>query len=53
MTNAYVMLARRLGEKWPLVMPRYDWKDNIEMDLKEILCQDMKSIHLTQDTVQW
>jgi len=45
-------VSQRLGGKWPLVMPRYDWKDNIERDLKEILCQDMKSIHLIQDTVQ-
>ena len=52
-TNVYVMLVGILGGKWLLVMPRCDWKDNIEMDLKEILCQDMKSIHLTQDTVQW
>jgi len=53
MTNAYVTLVRRLGGKWPLVTPRCDWKDVIEMDLKEILCQDTKSVHLIQDTVQW
>jgi hypothetical protein len=32
--------------------PKYNWKDNIKMDLREIL-RDMGCIHAAQDRDQW
>jgi hypothetical protein len=29
------------------------WKDNIKMDLKEIVYEGMDWLHLAQDAVQW
>jgi hypothetical protein len=37
----------------PLGRPRCRWEDNIEMDLKEVVCGDMGCIELTEDRDRW
>jgi hypothetical protein len=39
--------------KRQLGRPKYRCEDTIKMDLKEIGCEDMDLIYLTQDTIQW
>jgi len=39
-------------EKRPLGKPTCRCEDNIKMDLREIGCEDVEWIHLTQDTDQ-
>jgi hypothetical protein len=40
------------GEK-PLGRPRRGWKDNIKMDLREIIWGGIDWIHLAHDRDQW
>jgi hypothetical protein len=39
--------------KRPLGRPRRRWKDNIKMDLKEIVIDEEEWIRLAQDRIQW
>jgi hypothetical protein len=39
--------------KRPPGRPKHRWVDNIKMDLREIVCDDMDWINLTQDRDQW
>jgi hypothetical protein len=44
---------RKPKGKKQLGIPRHRWEDNVKMDFKEIRCEDMDSIHLAEDRVQW
>jgi hypothetical protein len=35
--GAYWVLVRRLEGKRPIERPRYSWKDNIKMDLQDVV----------------
>jgi len=39
--------------KRPLERYRRKWEDNIKMDLRETVWEDVDWIHLTQDRDQW
>jgi hypothetical protein len=39
--------------KGPLERPRRRWKDNIKLDLREIVIDGANWIQLAQDRVQW
>jgi hypothetical protein len=39
--------------KRPLGRPRRRWDDNIKMDLKEVVCEGMDWIELTQGRDRW
>jgi hypothetical protein len=45
--------CRKTEGKMPLGRPRRRWKDNIEVDLEEMLWIDVNWIHVYQDGVQW
>jgi hypothetical protein len=47
--NTYKMLVGKPEEKRPLGRPRYRWKGNIRMDLREIGWEDVNWVHLAQD----
>jgi hypothetical protein len=47
--NAYRILVGKPSGKRPLGRPRYRWKDNIRMDLREIGWGGMDWIDLAQD----
>jgi len=46
MRNAYRVLVQWPEGKRPLGRPRYRWKNNIKMAIKEIECEGMELIHL-------
>jgi len=46
-------LAGKHKGKRPHGRPRRRWEDNIRMDLREIVWEDVGWIHLPQDTGQW
>jgi hypothetical protein len=46
MRNAYKVLIGRPVGKRPLRIPRYRWRDNIRMDLREIGWEGVYWIHL-------
>jgi hypothetical protein len=48
-----MILVGKLEGKRPLGRPRHRWVDNIKMDLREIGCDGMDYIDLTQDRDQW
>jgi hypothetical protein len=50
--NAYRLLVGKPGGKRPLGRPRRRWEDNIKMDLREIVRDDMDWTNLTQDRDQ-
>jgi hypothetical protein len=50
---AYRILVRKPEGKRPLGRPRRRWMDNIKMDLRDIKCDDMDRIDLSQDRDQW
>jgi hypothetical protein len=50
--NRYNMLVGKPEGKRPLGRPRCRWKDNIRIDIKEIVWEDVYCIHLAQDRVQ-
>jgi hypothetical protein len=52
MRNAYRILVGKRKEKGQK-RPRRGWQDNIKMDLREIVWDDMDCIHLVQDRGQW
>jgi hypothetical protein len=51
--NAYNILLGKLEGKKPLRRPRYRWKDNIRIDVREIGWEIVDWIHLAQDGDQW
>jgi len=50
--NAYNISIGKPKRKRPLARPRYRWKDNTKVDLKEIGYKDVNWIHVAQDRVQ-
>jgi hypothetical protein len=53
MSNAYSVLVGKLKEKTSFRKPRYQWEDNIRMDLREIVWEGVDWMHLVQDRAQW
>jgi hypothetical protein len=54
MRNEYKILVGKPAEKKPLGRTGRRWKDNTKMDLKEIGCEVLDWIQLTQHyRVQW
>jgi hypothetical protein len=51
--GAYNILVGRHEGRRPLERPRHRWKDNIKMDLGEIVFGDVDWIHLAQDRDRW
>jgi hypothetical protein len=49
MRNAYIILVGKREKKKTLRKPRRRWEDNIRMNLREILWEDVKWIHLVQE----
>jgi hypothetical protein len=47
-----VLVEKREGKR-PIGKPRYLWKDNIKMELREIEWGGMDLTHLVQDRDQW
>jgi hypothetical protein len=42
-----------LERERPLGRSRCRWKDNIEIDLREVRCEGVDWAHIPQDGVQW
>jgi hypothetical protein len=53
MRNAYKILVGKPTGKRPLGRHRHRWEDNIKMDLREIMLQDVDWIHVVQDRGKW
>jgi hypothetical protein len=53
MRNEWKMLVGKPERKRPLGRPRRRWKDNIGMNVKEVVWEDVNWKHLTQDRHQW
>ena len=51
--GVYRVVVGKPEGKRPLGRPRHRWKDNIKMDLKEVLCGGMDGIELAQDRDRW
>jgi hypothetical protein len=51
--NAYRILVGKPEGKRRLGRSRHRWVDNIKMDLREIVWDDMDCIDLTQDRDKW
>ena len=51
--GVYRVLVGKPGGKRPLGRPRRRWKDNIRMDLQEVVCGYMDCIGLAQDRDSW
>ena len=47
-----VLVGKPEGKR-PFGRPRYRWKDNIKMGLKEVGCRDMDWIELAQERDRW
>jgi hypothetical protein len=50
--HRYYNLSEQKGKR-PFGKHRYRWEDNIKMDLKEVVCEDLDRIHMAQDVDQW
>jgi hypothetical protein len=50
MRNTRKILYEKLEDKRQLGRPRCRWIVNINMDINEVRCKGIDSIHLTQDT---
>jgi hypothetical protein len=48
MRNACKILVEKPEGKRPLGRPRRRWEDNIRMDLREMWCEGVDRMHLTQ-----
>jgi hypothetical protein len=46
-------LVGKSGRRRQLGRPRHRWEDNIRMDLREIVQESVKKIHLAQDRDKW
>ena len=51
--GVYRVLVGKPEGKRPLGRPRCRWKDNINMDLREMICGVMEWIELAQDKDRW
>ena len=51
--NAYRVLVGKSLRKRPFGRPRYRWKDNIKLDLREVGCDHGDWKVLTKDRDQW
>jgi hypothetical protein len=51
--GVYRVLVGKPEGKRPLGRPRRGWKDNIKMDLQEVVCGGMDGIELAQDRNRW
>jgi hypothetical protein len=51
MINAYNISIGKPEGKRKLGIPRCNWKNNIKLDLKEIVFDDLDLIHLAQDRI--
>ena len=51
--GVYRVLVRKPEGKRPLGRPSRRWKDNIRMDLQEVVCGGMDWIDLVQDRDSW
>jgi hypothetical protein len=52
MRNANIILFRKLERKRPFGRPGHRWKDNINMNLKEMWSKDVNLTHVAQDRDQ-
>jgi hypothetical protein len=52
MKNVYKILVRKPGGKRPLGRSRNRLDDNMKIDFKEIVCEDVDLINMHQDRVQ-
>jgi len=50
MRSSYKMLVWKAERKGPLERSRNKWKDDIEIDLEEVRCDDAEWIRLAQNT---
>jgi hypothetical protein len=53
MRNAYKTLVIRYKGNRPFGRPRRKWEDNIRMDIKEVVWEDVDRMHMAQDRDQW
>jgi len=53
MRSAYKIVVGKPEGKRPLRRPRRSLKDNIKMDLRKMLWEDVDWMHLAQDRDQW
>jgi hypothetical protein len=53
MRNVYTILVGNPEEKSPLGRLRRTCEDNIKIDLRKTLLEDVDWIHLTQDMDRW
>jgi hypothetical protein len=51
--NEYKISVGNPERKSPLGRPRRRREDNIRMDLKEVVWEDVEWMHLAQDREQW
>jgi hypothetical protein len=51
--GAYRILVGRHGGRRPLGRPKRRWEDNIKMDIREVVLEDMNWIDLAQDRDRW
>jgi hypothetical protein len=51
--NACGILVTKAELKRTLGKPRHEWGNNIKMEFKEIVSEDMEWIHLLQDVIHW
>jgi hypothetical protein len=51
--GAYNILVGRPEGRRPLGKPRRRWEDNIKMDLREIVFEDVDRIHWARDRDRW
>jgi hypothetical protein len=51
--GVYRILVGKPEGKKPHGRPRRKWKDNIKMDLQEVVCEDMDWMELAQDRDSW
>jgi len=51
--GVYRVLVGKPEGVGPLGRPRHRWKDNIKMDLREVVCEGIDWIDLAQDWDRW
>jgi hypothetical protein len=52
MSSTYILVRKPEGKR-PLRRPRHRWEDNIRMDLREIVWEDVDWMHLAWDRDLW